>query len=107
MSISTLIDTWDEEYLAIKDLLCDIGREPDSLPYNVAATTALRLHECILELERAIRHDRGAAAILAEIQQEVAAHLSQSPDSGSCRGVLISIGNKLKSHCNARTGTQY
>lgn len=47
-----VMDSWSIQYDDLKTRLGDIGHKADSLEYNLYATQALQLHECIADLQR-------------------------------------------------------
>ena len=52
MTKQELLKAWEGDYGLLKNMLFDLGDKPDSQKYNVLAAEAMRLHECILGLER-------------------------------------------------------
>ena len=50
MTKSEVLDTWKIQYDGLKDALAQIGDRADSFEYNMLATQAMQLHECILDL---------------------------------------------------------
>ena len=50
MTKHELLDNWKNVYDDLKDSLAQIGDRADSYEYNLLATQAMSLHECILGL---------------------------------------------------------
>jgi hypothetical protein len=49
-----LIDEWSIEYNERKAMLWTLGDKGDSMQYNLYATEALRLQQCIVDAQRMI-----------------------------------------------------
>jgi len=47
-----LIEEWGLEYAELKGLLRKLGGEADSLQYNLIASEALRLSQCISDVQQ-------------------------------------------------------